>query len=57
MSVFSLCKVIGIVIAYSIEDIMNSAGFQYGFRVLLGFNGLFAILISSLIIFVPDSPV
>lgn len=58
MSVFSLCKVLGIVIAYSIENILEAVGYEYGWRILLGFNGVFCVLQALFVfLFVPDSPV
>jgi hypothetical protein len=58
MSIFSLSKVLGVVIAYSIEDIMNAVGYDLSWRVLLGFNGVFCVLqVIFVIFFVPNSPV
>lgn len=58
MSIFSLCKVLGIVIAYSLQNIFEATGYEYGWRFLMGFNTFFCIIqVAIVFFFIPDSPV
>jgi hypothetical protein len=58
MSIFSLCKVLGIVFAYSLQNILDAVGFEGSWRILLGFNGVFCLIQALLVFFfIPDSPV
>jgi hypothetical protein len=55
---FSLGKVLGIVIAYSLQQILNSFNYYDAYRILLGFPGALALIQCLLIFFfVPDSPI
>ena len=51
MSIFSLCKVLGIVLAYSIQYILEAVNYSYSYRILLCVNGVLAILQALLVFF------
>ena len=51
MSIFSLCKVLGIVLAYSIQYILQAVNYAHSYRILLCMNGIFAIVQALLIFF------
>lgn len=58
MSMFSLGKVLGIVIAYSLQQVLKAANYYYAWRIILAFNGFMCIIQVILVLFfVPDSPV